>query len=57
MSIYMLTLAGIPAFGTLISGAIANMIGVRPTVGGAAVIMVIGVLLIFKRNSELRSID
>ena len=57
MSIYMLTLAGIPAFGTLISGAIANVIGVRPTVGGAAVIMVIGVLLIFKRNSELRSID
>jgi MFS family permease len=57
MSIYMLTLVGIPAFGTMISGAIANAVGVRPTVVGAALIMMIGVLAIFRRNRELRAVD
>jgi MFS family permease len=57
MSIYMLTLVGIPAFGTLLSGAVANAIGVRATVGGAAVITLIGVGLIFRRNDPLRTVD
>ncbi|MCC6704178.1 MAG: MFS transporter, partial [Thermomicrobiales bacterium] len=57
MSIYMLALVGLPSVGTLISGAIANVIGVRPTVGGAAVIMLIWVLYLFRRNDELRTVD
>jgi MFS family permease len=57
MSIYMLTLVGIPAFGTMISGAVANQIGVRQTVAGAAVIMLIGVLWIFRRNGDLRAVN
>ena len=57
MSIYMLTLVGIPAFGTMISGAVANSIGVRQTVAGAAGFMLVGVLLIFRRNSNLRAVN
>jgi len=57
MSIYMLTLVGIPAFGTMLSGAVANVIGVRETVAGAAVIMLVGVLLLFRRNEQLRAVD
>ena len=57
MSIYMLTLIGVPALGTLISGAVAEVIGVRLTVGVAAVILLGGVMLIYQRNAELRGVD
>jgi len=57
MSIYMLTLIAVPSLGTLLSGAIADIIGVRETVGTAAVIMVIGVNWIFYRNRPLREVS
>jgi MFS family permease len=57
MSIYMLTLIGVPALGTLISGAVAEVIGVRLTVGVAAVILLGGVMLIYQRNDELRGVE
>lgn len=57
LSILMLSVIGVPAIGTLISGAIANEVGVRLTVGGAAVIMLFGVLAIYARNDELRTVD
>jgi MFS family permease len=57
MSIYMLTLIAVPSLGTLLSGAIADVIGVRETVGIAAVIMLIGVNWIFYRNRQLREVS
>ncbi len=57
MSIYMLTLIGVPSFGTLISGAVAGVIGVRLTVGVAAAILLVAVFLIFRRNADLRGVE
>jgi MFS family permease len=57
MSIYMLTLIGVPSFGTLISGAVADLVGVRLTVGVAAAVLLAGVFLIYQRNHDLRGIE
>jgi MFS family permease len=57
MSIYMLTLIGVPSLGTLVSGAVAEVIGVRLTVGVAAAVLLAGVLLIFQRNADLRGVE
>lgn len=57
MSIYMLTVIAVPSLGTLLSGAVADIVGVRATVGVAAAIVLVGVALIFKRNDALREIS
>jgi MFS family permease len=57
MSIYMLTLIGVPALGTLISGALADIIGVRLTVGIGAAILLVATFLIYLRNHELRAVE
>jgi MFS family permease len=57
MSIYMLTLIGVPSLGTLVSGAVADVIGVRLTVGVTTAILLAGVFLIFRRNADLRGVE
>jgi len=57
MSIYMLTLIGVPALGTLVSGAVAEVIGVRLTVGVAAAVLLAAVFVIFQRNTHLRGVE
>jgi MFS family permease len=57
MSLYMLTLIGVPSLGTLVSGAVADVVGVRLTIGVAAAILLAGVFVIFQRNAELRGIE
>jgi len=57
MSIYMLTVIAVPSLGTLLSGAVADIVGVRVTVGVAAVIMLTGVALIFQCNARLREVS
>jgi MFS family permease len=57
MSIYMLTVIAVPSIGTLASGAVADLVGVRATVGVAAAIMLAGIALIFQRNRPLREVS
>lgn len=57
MSIYMLTVIAVPSLGTLLSGAVADIVGVRATVGVAAVVVLVGVALIFQRNRQLREVS
>jgi MFS family permease len=57
MSIYMLTVIAVPSLGTLLSGAIADIVGVRATVGVAAAVVLVGVAWIFRRNQPLREVS
>lgn len=57
MSIYLLTVIAVPSLGTLLSGAIADIVGVRVTVGVAAAGVLVGVAWIFRRNQPLREVS
>ncbi|MGH2550522.1 MAG: MFS transporter, partial [Thermomicrobiales bacterium] len=57
MSIYMLTVIAVPSLGTLLSGAVADIVGVRTTIGVAAAIVLVGVAWIFRRNQPLREVS
>lgn len=54
MSLYMLTLIGVPSAGSLLLGTTADAFGVRIAVGGGALIVLLLTSLIFVRNHELR---
>jgi MFS family permease len=54
MSLYMLTLIGVPSAGSLLLGATADVVGVRLAVGGGALVVLLLTSLIFVRNRELR---
>ena len=56
MSIYMMTLIAVPSIGTLLNGAVADVIGVRVAVFSGAVIVLVVVALLFSRNSQLREV-
>jgi MFS family permease len=55
MSFYSLTVIGVPSAGVLISGAVADAVGVRAAVGGGALLVLALVALIFVRNPALRT--
>ena len=54
MSIFMLTVIGVPSLGTFLSGWIANRVGVQPTVAGGAALVLVLAALLFWRNAALR---
>jgi MFS family permease len=56
MSIYMMTLIAVPSVGTLMNGAVADVIGVRVAVFSGAVIVLLVVALLFFRNPQLREV-
>ncbi|MGH2533471.1 MAG: MFS transporter [Thermomicrobiales bacterium] len=55
MSFFSLTVIGVPSAGVLISGAVADAVGVRAAVGGGAVVVILLVSLTFTRNRALRA--
>jgi len=55
MSYYTLTLIGVPALGTLFLGAVADVVGVRTAVSGAAMLLALLVLVTYQRSAELRA--
>jgi MFS family permease len=57
MSLYMLTVIGIPSIGAFLLGAMAIPLGVRGAVGVAAVVVVGAVAAIFASNTALREAD
>jgi MFS family permease len=57
MSIYMLTVIGVPSVGAFVLGALAIPLGVRAAVGLGAAIVVVAVTALFFRNSSLREAD
>lgn len=57
MSLYMLTVIGVPSVGSFMLGAVAQPIGVRAAVGIAAVIVIVMVGYVFLRNPELRNAE
>jgi MFS family permease len=57
MSLYMLTVIGVPSVGSFILGAAAQLVGVRAAVGSAAVIVIVTVGCIFLRNPALRAAE
>lgn len=56
MSLYTITLIGIPSFGALIVGSLAELTGVRVAVGGAAILAGLLTALAFAVNRELREV-
>jgi len=57
MSIYMLTVVGVPSVGALLLGVLAVPFGVRAAVGVSASIVIVAVIAIFARNTALREAD
>ena len=57
MSIYMLTVIGVPSVGAFVLGALAVPLGVRGAVGLGGVIVVLAVSTLFLRNRSLREAD
>ncbi|MEA2582994.1 MAG: hypothetical protein QOF33_1079 [Thermomicrobiales bacterium] len=55
MSLYVLTLIGVPSAGALLAGTVGEVIGVREAIGGGAVIVVLLAGIVFARNPSLRS--
>jgi MFS family permease len=55
MSLYVLTLIGVPSAGALLAGTVGEAIGVREAIGLGAVIVVLLAGVVFARNSSLRS--
>lgn len=54
MSLYVLTLVGVPSAGALIAGTVADALGVRLAVGGGAALVLVLVSLVLAGNRELR---
>lgn len=54
MSFYSLTVIGVPSAGVLLSGTVADLVGVRIAVGGGAALVFLLVSLAFVRNRALR---
>jgi MFS family permease len=57
MSLYMLTVIGVPSVGSFIIGAVGQWTGVRLAVGGSASIVLLIVSVILRRNSALRNAE
>jgi MFS family permease len=57
MSLYMLTVIGVPSVGSFIIGAVGQWTGVRLAVGGSASIVLLTVSVILRRNSALRNAE
>lgn len=55
MSLYLLTVVGVPSVGSFALGALAVPVGVRGAVGLAAGVSVISIAMIFARNRDLRA--
>jgi MFS family permease len=55
MSYYTLTVIGIPALGTLFLGAIADAVGVRTAVSGAAMLLTLLAIVTYRRSADLRA--
>jgi MFS family permease len=54
MSLYLLTVVGVPSIGAFVLGAVAVPLGVRVAVGGSAVMMLALSMVVFGRNKALR---
>jgi len=54
MSLYLLTLVGVPSAGALLTGVVGQAVGVRGAVAGAALAVVILASVILWRNAEIR---
>ncbi len=57
MSLYLLTLVGVPSAGSLIAGVVGDMVGVRLAVAGGAVVLVLAASTIFWRYTAVRKAD
>ena len=57
MSLYTLTLIGIPSMGSLLAGIGAEVTGVRIAVGAAAVMVALLTLAAYARRPELRRVE
>jgi MFS family permease len=55
MSLYVLTLIGVPSAGALLAGAAGEAIGVRQAIGAGAVVVILLAGVVFARNSSLRT--
>jgi MFS family permease len=55
MSLYVLTLIGVPSAGALLAGTVGEAIGVREAIASGAVIVVLLAGVVFARNSSLRT--
>jgi MFS family permease len=55
MSLYVLTLIGVPSAGALLAGTVGEAIGVREAIGLGAVIVILLAGVVFARNSSLRT--
>jgi MFS family permease len=54
MSLYLLTLVGVPSAGSLLTGVVGQVVGVRGAVAGAALAVVVLASVILWRNAEIR---
>jgi MFS family permease len=54
MSLYVLTLIGVPSAGALLAGTVGEAIGVREAVGGGAAIVILLAGVVFARNEAVR---
>ena len=57
MSIYMLTVIGVPSVGAFVLGVLAVPLGVRGAVGLGGAIVIVAVSALFVRNGSLREAD
>ncbi len=55
MSLYVLTLIGVPSAGALLAGTVGEAIGVREAIGAGAVIVILLAGVVFARNPSLRT--
>jgi MFS family permease len=57
MGLFVLTLIGVPSLGSLLAGAVAEVVGVRETVAGSAALLALLTLLAYGRGRALRDAD
>lgn len=57
MSLYVLTLVGVPSAGAMAAGTIGEATGVREAIGGGAAIVIVLVTIVFVRNPALRAAE
>jgi MFS family permease len=55
MSLYVLTLIGVPSAGALLAGSVGEAIGVREAIGAGAAIVILLAGVVFARNPSLRT--
>lgn len=54
MSLYVMTLVGVPSAGALLAGTVGDAIGVRAAIGGGAGIVIALAVVVFGRNEAVR---